>query len=204
MLEHVGRSAAVRRALETGVVLRVARAVHETQRERGLISTYVASDGRARALELGRQFLRTDAAMDLAVRGSVMNQRPRHRCDDGGCSIITLDVTQVGAVLKHADTSKPRGIDTDLSPKRTAARLGAAVDLAARRSAYVLSDEPRGSPPPGFAPWRPRRAGAAARAARSSELYCGSARTRRTTGPRRPRGARRARRTATSSTSTRQ
>ena len=37
MLEHVGRSAAVRRALETGVVLRVARAVHETQRERGLI-----------------------------------------------------------------------------------------------------------------------------------------------------------------------
>ena len=67
MLEHVGRSAAVRRALETGVVLRVARAVHETQRERGLISTYVASDGRARALELGRQFLRTDAAMDLAV-----------------------------------------------------------------------------------------------------------------------------------------
>ena len=52
MLEHVGRSAAVRRALETGVVLRVARAVHETQRERGLISTYVASDGRARALEL--------------------------------------------------------------------------------------------------------------------------------------------------------
>jgi len=119
MLEHVGRSAAVRRALETGVVLRVARAVHETQRERGLISTYVASDGRARALELGRQFLRTDAAMDLAV----------------------------GAVLKHADTSKPRGIDTDLSPKRTAARLGAAVDLAARRSAYVLSDEPRGSPP---------------------------------------------------------
>ena len=75
MLEHVGRSAAVRRALETGVVLRVARAVHETQRERGLISTYVASDGRARALELGRQFLRTDAAMDLAVRGSVMNQR---------------------------------------------------------------------------------------------------------------------------------
>ena len=27
MLEHVGRSAAVRRALETGVVLRVARAV---------------------------------------------------------------------------------------------------------------------------------------------------------------------------------
>ena len=79
MLEHVGRSAAVRRALETGVVLRVARAVHETQRERGLISTYVASDGRARALELGRQFLRTDAAMDLAV----------------------------GAVLKHADTIKP-------------------------------------------------------------------------------------------------
>ena len=75
MLEHVGRSAAVRRALETGVVLRVARAVHETQRERGLISTYVASDGRARALELGRQFLRTDAAMDLAVRVSVMNQR---------------------------------------------------------------------------------------------------------------------------------
>merc|ERR1711938_16217 len=72
---------------------------------------------------------------------------PRHRCDDGGCSIITLYVTQVGAVLKHADTSKPRGIDTDLSPKRTAARLGAAVDLAARRSAYVLSDEPRGSPP---------------------------------------------------------
>ena len=53
----------------------------------------------------------------------------------------------MGAVLKHADTSKPRGIDTDLSPKRTAARLGAAVDLAARRSAYVLSDEPRGSPP---------------------------------------------------------
>jgi hypothetical protein len=53
----------------------------------------------------------------------------------------------VGAVLKHADTSKPRGIDTDLSPKRTAARLGAAVDLAARRKAYFLSDEPRGSPP---------------------------------------------------------
>ena len=73
MLEHVGRSA-VRRARD-GRVLRVARAVHETQRERGLISTYVASDGRARALELGRQFLRTDAAMDLAVRGSATNQR---------------------------------------------------------------------------------------------------------------------------------
>ena len=116
MLEHVGRSAAVRRALDAqdrGPAGRAGRArnaartrfdpLHKSNcgsaasvalfdslvdLHTGLISTYVASEGRARALELGRQFLRTDAAMDLAV----------------------------GAVLKHADTSKPQGIDTDLSP----------------------------------------------------------------------------------------
>ncbi|KAH8052936.1 hypothetical protein JL721_10756 [Aureococcus anophagefferens] len=90
--EHVRRSAAVRRALETAIVLRVCRAVHETQRERGLLSTYVASGGRANALELGQQFLRTDAALDLAV----------------------------GAALRHADTVRVAGArsgDTDLSPR---------------------------------------------------------------------------------------
>ena len=109
VFEHVDRSAAVRRALETALVLRVCRAVHETQRERGLLSTYLASRGSANALELGQQFLRSDAALDLAV----------------------------GAVLRHADTARPMGFDTDLSPKRTAALLGNAVDVAARRAAFV-------------------------------------------------------------------
>ena len=109
VFEHVDRSAAVRRALETALVLRVCRAVHETQRERGLLSTYLASRGSANALELGQQFLRSDAALDLAV----------------------------GAVLRHADTVRPMGFDTDLSPKRTAALLGNAVDVAARRAAFV-------------------------------------------------------------------
>ncbi|EGB06379.1 hypothetical protein AURANDRAFT_65744 [Aureococcus anophagefferens] len=110
--EHVRRSAAVRRALETAIVLRVCRAVHETQRERGLLSTYVASGGRANALELGQQFLRTDAALDLAV----------------------------GAALRHADTVRVAGArsgDTDLSPSRTASLLYGAVDVGARRGLYV-------------------------------------------------------------------
>ena len=122
--EHVRRSAAVRRALETAIVLRVCRAVHETQRERGLLSTYVASGGRANALELGQQFLRTDAALDLAV----------------------------GAALRHADTVRVAGArsgDTDLSPSRTASLLYGAVDVGARRGLYV-GGAPRWSAPAPF------------------------------------------------------
>ena len=49
MLEHVGRSAAVRRAPETGVVLRVARAVNAARRDEVDFHLHVASEGRARA-----------------------------------------------------------------------------------------------------------------------------------------------------------
>ena len=68
---HAGRSAAVRRALDTGIVLRLTQAVHETQTERGLVSTYVASAGRARKHDLEGQFRRTDAALDTAI-GAVL------------------------------------------------------------------------------------------------------------------------------------
>ncbi|KAH8093432.1 hypothetical protein JL720_4566 [Aureococcus anophagefferens] len=123
--EHVRRSAAVRRALETAIVLRVCRAVHETQRERGLLSTCVASGRRERA-RARQQFLRTDAALDLAV----------------------------GAALRHADTVRVAGArsgDTDLSPSRTASLLYGAVGvgaagLSAGRGAGLRA--PRGAPPP--------------------------------------------------------
>ena len=75
---HAGRSAAVRRALDTGIVLRLTQAVHETQTERGLVSTYVASAGRARKHDLEGQFRRTDAALDTAI-GAVLE----HAIDDG-------------------------------------------------------------------------------------------------------------------------
>ncbi|KAH8070491.1 hypothetical protein JL721_4882 [Aureococcus anophagefferens] len=103
------------RALETAIVLRVCRAVHDAA-ERGLLSTTSAAG--ANALELGQQFLRTDAALDLAV----------------------------GAALRHADTVRVAGArsgDTDLSPRdgepaRRAADAGARglyVGGAARWSA---------------------------------------------------------------------
>ena len=68
---HAGRSHAVRRALDTGLVLKLTHAVHETQTERGLVSTYVASAGRARKHDLEGQFRRTDAALDTAI-GAVL------------------------------------------------------------------------------------------------------------------------------------
>jgi hypothetical protein len=75
---HAGRSNAVRRALDTGLVLKLTHAVHETQTERGLVSTYVASAGRARKHDLEGQFRRTDAALDTAI-GAVLE----HAVDDG-------------------------------------------------------------------------------------------------------------------------
>ena len=101
----------------------------------------------------------------------------------------------VGAVLKHADTSKPRGIDTDLSPKRTAARLGAAVDLAARRRRTVLSDEPRGSPPARLRSLAPEAGGCRRKGcqklrellrARTRRMLCRLHGESRTTGPMAP------------------
>ena len=51
--------------------IKLTHAVHETQTERGLVSTYVASAGRARKHDLEGQFRRTDAALDTAI-GAVL------------------------------------------------------------------------------------------------------------------------------------
>ena len=100
-----------------------------------------ASDGRASLVDLHRQVLRPTSpprvrARALRINVSSIDGRTQRSMDLAG--------RRGPQARRHLQA---RGIDTDLSPKRTAARLGAAVDLAARRKAYFLSDEPRGSPP---------------------------------------------------------
>lgn len=95
--EHAAATGSVERYLSTSLVLRVGAAMHETQRERGLASTYLGDRQRSAdtLMELERQYGRADAAL---------------------CDVLE-------ALLRHADV----GADTEIPPSQEMATLAAPI-----------------------------------------------------------------------------
>jgi hypothetical protein len=132
-------STTVDRALDTELVLHVGKAMHETQKERGMTAIHLGSGGRDLAFELGQQHIAADKAIG-AMADALSRHIALHPIDaDRGGSDTAEGERETDEVI--ATSAGPLGLTREKRSFSNAvdAALAFVAELPARRKAYVKS-----------------------------------------------------------------